>query len=246
MKIVKKLIKNELKKRGLTTINEENLDALKSLNSFSNLFFRQVTGSQSQLFQDLFVLLETKAKRGGFFVEFGATNGIDLSNTYLLEKEYGWSGILAEPARCWHQQLKNNRSSKLDVRCVWKESGQKLEFIETNSPELSTIHTFSSSDGHALSRENGSQYFVETVSLIDLLKQHDAPSSIDYLSIDTEGSELEILTAFDFSKYDIKMITCEHNYTSNREKIHSLLSANGYTRKYAEISYFDDWYVKEE
>ena len=39
--------------------------------------------------------------RGGFFVEFGATNGIDLSNSYLLQSKYYWTGILAEPARCW-------------------------------------------------------------------------------------------------------------------------------------------------
>lgn len=246
MKIVKKIVKNELKKRGLAAIEDSQLVSLNSFKNFSNLLFRDIVGSQSQLYQDLFILLETKAKRDGFFVEFGATNGIELSNTYLLEKEYGWTGILAEPARCWHQQLKNNRISKLDFRCVWKESGQKLEFNETNSPELSTINSFSSCDNHSSSRADGARYSVETVSLVDLLKQNSAPKTIDYLSIDTEGSELEILSAFDFSMYDVKIISCEHNYTPNREEIHSLLTANGYTRKYAEISYFDDWYVKEE
>lgn len=55
--------------------------------------------SRSQLRQDLFVLTELNFKQNGYFVEFGATNGVDLSNTYLLEKEFNWSGILAEPAR---------------------------------------------------------------------------------------------------------------------------------------------------
>src|SRR5436189_1252600 len=53
--------------------------------------------SHAQLFQDLFVLETVKEKRDGFFVEFGATNGVDLSNTALLERDYGWKGILAEP-----------------------------------------------------------------------------------------------------------------------------------------------------
>jgi hypothetical protein len=51
--------------------------------------------SKAQLRQDLFVLSETHYKRNGYFVEFGAANGIDLSNTYLLETEFSWSGILA-------------------------------------------------------------------------------------------------------------------------------------------------------
>ena len=50
-----------------------------------------------QINQDIFVLYTLNWKRNGFFVEFGATNGIDLSNTYLLEKDFGWKGILSEP-----------------------------------------------------------------------------------------------------------------------------------------------------
>ena len=62
--------------------------------------------SRAQLKQDIFVLLETGFKRDGYFVEFGATNGVDLSNSWLLEKAFGWTGILAEPARIWHDDLK--------------------------------------------------------------------------------------------------------------------------------------------
>jgi hypothetical protein len=84
---------------------------------------------------------------------------------------------------------------------------------------------------------------VRTISLNDLLQKHNAPAEIDYLSIDTEGSEFEILNAFDFSKHRVKVITCEHNYTEMREKIFKLLTENGYSRIYVEFSGFDDWYV---
>jgi len=87
-------------------------------------------------------------------------------------------------------------------------------------------------------------YSVTSISLEDLLNEYKAPYHIDYLSIDTEGSEYEILSAFDFSKYHIEVITCEHNYTKSREKIYNLLANNGYKRVYEEISQFDDWYVK--
>ena len=64
--------------------------------------------SKAQLHQDIFVLAEHDFKSSGYFVEFGATNGHDLSNTYLLETQFGWQGIVAEPAKSWHEALKKN------------------------------------------------------------------------------------------------------------------------------------------
>ena len=203
-----------------------------------------VSESKSQFLQDLFVLKETNYKQGGYFVEFGGTNGLDGSNSYLLEKKYGWSGIISEPARCWTDELKKNRKVNLDFRCVWNESNQSIEFNEAAASTLSTVNIFSNSDFHASSRVEGKKYLVETISLTDLLDQHNAPKTIDYLSIDTEGSELLILSAFDFSKYDIRIITCEHNWTPDRELINSLLTSKGYERKHLDLTDCDDWYVR--
>ena len=68
---------------------------------------------------------------------------------------------------------------------------------------------------------------------------------IDFLSIDTEGSEYEILQKFNFYKYQIKIICCEHNYTVNRNKIFKLLNSKGYKREYENLSQYDDWYFKK-
>lgn len=200
--------------------------------------------SKSQILQDLFVLHELGEKEDGYFVEFGATNGIDSSNSYMLEKFYNWNGILAEPGRIWHENLRENRRCKIDHRCVWSQTGQDLEFNQVNEPELSTINAYSGADRYRQYREAGLKYYVKTISLNDLLRTHDAPPEIDYMSIDTEGSEYQILSAFDFEKYHIKIITCEHNYTDARDKLFSLLSAKGYVRKFQEFSEVDDWYVK--
>lgn len=200
--------------------------------------------SKAQAFQDVFALFMTNEKKGGYFVEFGATNGVTLSNSYLLEKSFGWNGILAEPARCWHAELRANRNCKIETRCVWDKSGESLEFNEVSAGELSTINSFSGSDGHSHDRQKGKVYEVETISLNEMLEKHGAPQEIDYLSVDTEGSELTILNSFDFSKYDIRIITVEHNFTGLREKIHDLLRQKGYKRMLEKFSNWDDWYFK--
>ena len=201
--------------------------------------------SMSQLRQDLFVLCETDFMRGGYFVEFGATNGHSLSNTHLLEKEFSWSGILAEPALVWHSELHANRpNSSIEELCVWSDSDSLLEFSETTDPELSTLDFFGSIDHSVAKARKVRSYNVQTISLLDLLRKYNAPKHIDYLSIDTEGSEFEILNSFDFTEYSFGVITCEHNYGINRERIHKLLCRNGYSRKLEKLSLFDDWYVK--
>lgn len=200
--------------------------------------------SKSQIRQDLFVLSELNLKRDGYFVEFGATNGKDLSNTHILEKEFGWGGILAEPGRCWHSDLRKNRNCNIDTDCVWRNSKSVLMFNETKIAGLSTIDEYSTKDHHGKRRKNGKKYEVNTISLLELLDKYGAPKEIDYLSIDTEGSEFEILSNFCFEKYSFKVITCEHNFTPDRDKINDLLTSRDYIRKFEDISQYDDWYVK--
>jgi FkbM family methyltransferase len=202
-----------------------------------------VDKSRSQLGQDILALAQVGIKKRGFFVEFGATNGFDLSNTFLLEKEFGWRGVLCEPAKEWQDELMKNRSCAIDTRCVYSSTGEKIQFSETAIGELSTISSFRNSDANRTQRRVSTTYEVETVTLSDLLLTHNAPSYIDFLSIDTEGSEYEILKAFDFSKYSFGLICVEHNFTENREKISGLLIENGYSQVYPELSAWDDWYV---
>jgi FkbM family methyltransferase len=207
--------------------------------------FKLLKKSKSQLGQDFLALSMAGLDHKGFFVEFGATNGIDLSNTFLLEKEYGWSGILCEPARNWHDSLKRARGVSLDFRCVYSSTGKSVQFSEVSNGELSTISAFANKDGHSPSRRNlMKQYEVETVSLFDLLRQHQAPEFVDFLSIDTEGSEYEILKDFDFSSYLFGLIAVEHNYTKNQALIQKLLTSNGYQQIFPELSGFDDWFIK--
>lgn len=215
-------------------------------NKFIQFVIENYRISKSQLFQDLLVLFLNDNKKHGYFVEFGATNGISFSNSYLLEKSFGWKGILAEPGITWQRDLKTNRDCLIDFRCVWGISGQDLIFNETECAELSTIDKLTEKDNLSQGRINRKRYSVKTVSLNDLLLEQQAPKEIDYLSVDTEGSELQILQNFDFSKYKINIISVEHNDCEpDRSEIFNLLDRNGFKRIFQAYSHCDDWYCRK-
>lgn len=231
----------------------QNLRFLESRNGFlfeflkkvssDEMIFKNLSESKGQLYQDLFVLDHLSWKKNGYFVEFGATDGINLSNTYILEKIFNWNGVLAEPGQNWHQSLEKNRSCKISKECVWTTSGEEIQFLESEYPEFSTIEQFQDYDGLTSSRNPSSKYRVNTISLEDLLKQSQSPKHIDYMSIDTEGSELKILKSFPFDKYTFGVLTVEHNHSRNESEIDAFLSLQGYERVHKEVSQFDGWYI---
>lgn len=204
--------------------------------------------SKSQLQQDLLVkyiyekIVQLGEKVNPTFVEFGAASGVALSNTYFLEKHHGWTGLLCEPHPGFHKSIVKNRKCELDKRCLSENSGETVDFLLVDNPELSTIKNYSDSDLHSASRLKSSVFQVTTVSLTDLIKERFEGKEIFYLSADTEGSEYEILSAYDFEKCP-RVISVEHNFTDNDEKIEALLESHGYSRILREFSNFDAWYI---
>jgi len=200
----------------------------------------------SQMNQDIWVLKATNFKRNGYFIDFGAGDGVELSNTYKLEKDYNWTGIICEPNKKFQENIAKTRSCFVDHRCVYSETGKQLKFLAvTNNPELSSVEEYAFlGDEFAEARKQNESYIVPSVSLNDLLEEYDAPKNIDYISVDTEGSEFDILQSFDFSKYNVKLFTIEHNWMPPRQKIYDLMISNGYKRVHEEYSRWDDWYIK--
>ncbi len=195
--------------------------------------------SRSQIGADIFALEKLNFKKNGFFIECGAGDGIHLSNSLLLEKNFKWTGILIEPNKRFHESLINSRSSTLDTRLLSSTSGELVEFTEFYHGELSGV-----ADVVANSVERvKDRYFVESISLQDLLSEQNAPKEIDYFSLDVEGYEFEILKDFDFSKYIFRTLSIEHNFLGTRERIFDLLTSNNYCRIHEDISRFDDFYV---
>jgi FkbM family methyltransferase len=198
--------------------------------------------SFSQLNQDLHVLSFYNNKYNGFFVEIGANDGITLSNTYLLEQKYNWTGICAEPIPKKFELLCVNRpKSHCCNSAVYNESNKNIFFdIANNCDLLSGISEHI--DVHANTvNENKTQFLVNTITLNDLLDKYNSPLCIDYLSLDTEGSEYEILKSVNFEKYTFGIIDVEHNFVEpKRTLIKKLLLNNGY--EYVGENKWDDCY----
>lgn len=186
--------------------------------------------TRSQLGQELLAQYFSESGQE-YFVEFGAAEGLDASNTFFLEKKYGWQGILAEPAYEYHAALMENRSCYLDFRAVWSCSGLTAHIDFSGLVSKSSLL--------------GPGQPVETISLSDLLRAGKAPKNIGFMSIDTEGGELEILKSFDFTLYYFDFICVEHNYRSDRQELISLLESKGYVRVLEDKSKFDSWFVSK-
>jgi FkbM family methyltransferase len=213
---------------------------------FLNYLLKNIHLSFSQRFQDLFVDWMLK-KKNGIFVEFGACDGIDFSNTYYLEKYMGWTGILIEPAKSWHNDIKINRPNCIiDFRCVSSQSGNEVDFYENTDLKLS------SSNSKFFPKNS---YKVKTISLNDvfveyeekLLKNSNESNSIDFVSIDTEGNEYEILKKFDFNKYAPKIIIVEHNFDPIKSKqLKELIESHNYQNVFPELSAYDYFFVLKD
>ena len=212
---------------------------IKYLDILENNRFKEIVNiaeeSKSENSQDIMVLDQLNFKKNGFFVEFGAGNGEQFSNTFLLEKKFNWKGILAEPCKAFHEEILSKRSCTVDQRAVSNKSGVEVNFLEAKNKHFSKINT------KKLKSKNS--YSVLTVSLMDLLSEYNCPNKFDYLSIDTEGNEFEILENFDFTIYKPSIISIEHNHNQKSKKsIFDLLNKHGYIRVFEKISDQDDWY----
>jgi FkbM family methyltransferase len=192
----------------------------------------------SQLGQDKYVIQNIyKNKKNGFFVDVGASHGLKLSNTYLLEKDFGWDGICVEPNPNFYSKLIKNRSAKCTPHAAYSSSGETLEF--TIAGVLSGIQ--SHVDYHKSVVKNPTIQ-VTTKTLTDILDEFGAPLFIEYLSLDTEGSELEVLKGINFDKYAFGFMTIEHNWVEpRRTEIRDLLLTKGYNFC-CEVRH-DDYYI---
>ncbi len=159
----------------------------------------------------------------GFFIELGANDGIRQSNTFYFEKNLNWNGVLIEPIKSKYLKCKKFRSSKnyfYNNACVgFNFKNKKIKMIYSDlmsSIDDVTIYNKIDPKKHTLegkkylhSKDAIEEIWVNTKTLNDILDEVSSPKLIDFLSLDVEGSELEVLNGINFSIYNFKFILVE-------------------------------------
>jgi hypothetical protein len=186
----------------------------------------------SQYGQDKWALFACGYKRGGFFLDSGAGLGITHNNTFLLEHDYGWTGICVEPVPEFFDDLQKHRTCHC-LKAALAVDGEDVGIAELVIPEsqwLAGIEGHLPNDMWASYRQSSlRKVIVSTISTCELLSRFRAPSVIDYWSLDTEGTELAILQDFPWGKYTVSALSVEHNgVAEHRDGIRALLLKKNY------------------
>lgn len=211
---------------------------------------------KSQIGQDKWVVEEVfKGMTNGFFVDIGAGDGVCISNTYVLEKEYQWDGICVEANLATFEMLKSNRKCAVDNSFVLDDRAE-IEFREYNGnfphwEYFSSMYPCPSREKMAGDKTVVRK--VKPITLGQLLQRHNPSNVIHYMSIDVEGAEFEILNHF-FTKEQgtgvinptraIICLTVEHNSKPERELMYNLLT-NLPINRFVKIKggNQEDWYI---
>lgn len=171
-----------------------------------------------------------KDRRNLFFIDIGAYNGLHGSNTFLFEKYLDWSGICIEPNTNSFNELSVNRNCKSYNICIGNENTFK-EFweVEGEAAALSgLVETLHTKHKKRIDSQNITKKQIEVRTLASILEENKI-SNINYLSIDVECAEMQVLEGIDFTKCDIEIISVEDNGYSDNTNIVNHLTSNGYS-----------------
>tara|TARA_Y100000310_G_scaffold328692_1_gene397230 strand:+ start:1882 stop:2529 length:648 start_codon:yes stop_codon:yes gene_type:complete len=199
------------------------------------------------------VRIQLNEKRNGYFVDVGAYEGIHASNTCLFERNYNWKGICIEanPRGNIFEYLLKNRTCICENVAIFSSNTEVKFMARGRRADCSGIFD-PSFHGQGIETRAGKHPLItiQTVTLEHILDKHKAPKIIDYLSIDTEGAEYEIIRVFPFNKYQFRAITIEHNAFTGRDidikkqaNIRKLLTANGYKLFPDNNFQAEDWFT---
>jgi hypothetical protein len=201
--------------------------------------WKKVDPFKGQKGQDKWVIFTALPfKRNGYFLDLAAADGITHSNTFVLEKVFGWKGICVEPNPSYLSKLKKVRSCIVDGSVV-SDKREKVNFRIDNG-QLGGIVA---EDTDNSSRVRGDELLhaeilsFDALPLDDLLERYKAPNTIDYFSLDVEGSEERIVSSLDFERYRFNCLTIERP----TPRVNKILFQNGYV--FVKNYKFDSFYI---
>jgi FkbM family methyltransferase len=195
-----------------------------------------------------FVVEFFKDKKDGIFIDVGASDGLTWSNSLTLEVNYNWTGLCIEPHPSAFKKLIECRTNKC-LNCAVSKTEGVVDFlvIEGYAEMLSgLVDCYDQRHVERIRREvdtHGDKINVVKIDSIPLTKILNSNNikRVDYLSVDTEGSEISVMDSIDLSQLDINLISLECNY--DLEELNSYMNNKGY--KFLQKICCDAFYTKK-
>jgi FkbM family methyltransferase len=208
----------------------------KSRSGFMSILKRLFAGRAATEPERSFALnqLDLKLKpylgfRNGFFVEAGANDGLDQSNTLLYEKYYGWTGLLIEPIPELAARCRRNRPRCIVENCGlvsfdYPQASVSMRYCNLMSLVKGAMKSEEAEQQHiqtgcAVQKISSYEFTAPAKTLTAVLDQHRV-QGIDFFSLDVEGYEIEVLKGLDFDRYRPKFLLIEARF---RQEIDALL-----------------------
>jgi len=175
-----------------------------------------------------------KGKKNGVFIDVGANDGITWSNSLTFEINYNWHGLCIEPHPKAFEKLQTNRKC-LTFNCAISNNSEEQDFmvIDGYAEMLSGLtSTYDQQHVERIKRETNTHGDKVTVikvkckTLTTLLNENNI-LNVNYLSVDTEGAEINVIESIDFNQHTFDLISLECNY--NPETLHTVMRSKGYT-----------------
>lgn len=196
------------------------------------VFKRAILNRFSMSGEDVVIERLLKHKNQGFYVDVGANDPWRFNNTARFYK-MGWSGINIEPNFNKYQALKSHRKRDISLNVGVSLTKRKINFYEF---EPDTLCTFSEARATKYLKEGfrlKKQLEVETVPLRDILDQHGKGKVIDFLTVDTEDMDKEVLLSNDWKRFRPLLICVEVVRPNANGDISSFLQEHGYAEIYS-------------
>ncbi|MBT4529991.1 MAG: FkbM family methyltransferase [Phycisphaerae bacterium] len=184
-----------------------------------------------------FLVRQYLGEKGGFFVEVGANNPFDLSQTWHLA-QLGWKGILIEPipSLCSALREKRPESTVIEAACSSPSAPTSATFTVAQDSGKSTL-----ADEFLDKRSDVLSQITVKLSTLDSMLQDNAVSEVDFVSIDVEGTQFDVLLGFDLQKWKPRLVLVEDHLLD--KNTHKLLVGQGY--QLVKRTLFNNWYIPD-
>lgn len=185
--------------------------------------------------EDIIIERMLGSKKSGFYIDIGAHHPYRFSNTYYFYKK-GWSGINIEPNPELFKYFKQSRKRDINLNIGLSSKPQELKYYYFDEPAMNTFSSTAIDHIRASGHRLLHTAMIPTTTLTLALQPYTLPAEIDFMTIDAEGLDYDIIQSNDWSRINPKLILIETKAESLRELLESEVTQYLATKHYIPVS----------